>query len=140
MLRAVPSMIRTAWSTSRAFRSLSFFLAISRTCAFGDLEALVLAGLLGLLLGGDHLAALLLLDRDAGGLLEQHGGRRALDVELEAAVGVDGDDDRARSCRFMSLVLVVELLDELADVDAVLARAPGRPAGPASPARRDTAA
>src|SRR5207249_2615026 len=32
MLRAVPSMIREAWATSRAFRSFSFFLAMSSTC------------------------------------------------------------------------------------------------------------
>src|SRR5262245_34116947 len=51
----------------------------------GHLEALVLAALLGLLFRRNQLAALLLLDRDAGGLLEEHGGRRALDDELEAA-------------------------------------------------------
>src|SRR5262249_5588770 len=42
----------------------------------GDLEPLVLAAPLGLLLGGKHLAPLLLLDGDAGRLLEQDGRRR----------------------------------------------------------------
>ena len=42
MLRAVPSMIRPAWSTSRAFRSCSFFLAISSTCFFVSVKPLYL--------------------------------------------------------------------------------------------------
>jgi hypothetical protein len=34
MLRAVPAMIFAAWSTSCAFRSASFFSAMSRSCAW----------------------------------------------------------------------------------------------------------
>ena len=33
MLRAVPAMIRQAWSTSRAFRSLNFVSAIFLICS-----------------------------------------------------------------------------------------------------------
>src|SRR5262249_25911700 len=85
------------------------------------LEALVLAALLGLLLGGDDLAALLLLQRDAGGLLQKHRSGRALDHELETAVRVDGDDHRHGDAAHV-LGAVVELRHELADVHPVLAQ------------------
>src|SRR5215475_7439036 len=52
----------------------------------GDLETLVFAASLCLLFGVDDLAPLFLFDRDAGGLLEQHRGRRTLHLECERAI------------------------------------------------------
>src|SRR5207245_1513160 len=64
-------------------------------------------------------AALLLFQRDAGRLLEQDRGRRALDDELEAPVAVNRDDHRHRDAAHL-LRAVVKLAHELADVHAVL--------------------
>ncbi len=44
MLRAVPAMIRQAWSRSRAFRSLNLVSAILRTCSGVTVPTLVLCG------------------------------------------------------------------------------------------------
>src|SRR5262249_14242956 len=55
------------------------------------------------------------------GLLQEDGGGRALDDELEGAVRVDGDDHRQDQAAHL-LGAVVELRHELADVDAVLAQ------------------
>src|SRR5690606_40801900 len=64
---------------------------------------------------------------DLRGLLEQHGGRRALRDEGEALVAVDGDDDGDDEAHLV-LRRGVERLAELHDVDALLAegRADGR--------------
>src|SRR5262249_1257335 len=83
------------------------------------LEALVLAAALGLLLGVDDLAALFLLQRDAGCLLEQHGRWRTLDDEFEAAVRVHGDHHGQRDAAHL-LGSLVELRHELSDIHTVL--------------------
>jgi hypothetical protein len=83
------------------------------------------------LLGGDraHLRAVrlarALLDPDR--LADQHRGRRRLGDERERAILEDGDLDRDRRAH-VARRLRVERLDELHDVDAVLAqgRAHGR--------------
>src|SRR3954451_25369828 len=64
---------------------------------------------------------------DAGGLLDEHRGRRRLRDERERAVPVDRDHDGDRGAGLI-LGLRVERLAELHDVDAVLAqgRADGR--------------
>ena len=126
MLRAVPAMIRQAWSRSRAFRSCELGL--------GDLADLVRrdAADLGLVRLGRARG-------DPGRLLQQDGRRGALGDELERAVGVDRDLDRdGRPLHLLGPL--VELHHELTDVDPVLARGPGRPGGRGSPARRGTGA
>src|SRR3954465_8619556 len=57
---------------------------------------------------------------DAGGLLDEHGGRRRLDDERERPVLVDRDD-HGQDGAGLVLRLGVERLAELHDVDAVLA-------------------
>src|SRR5262245_29965517 len=59
-----------------------------------DLESFVLPGLLGLFLGGEHFAALLLFYGDTGGLLQKNGGRRALDLKRKRTVIKYRDDYR----------------------------------------------
>ena len=111
MLRAVPAMIRQACSMSRALRSVNLVSAIFLTWSAVTVPTLVLLryGRAG---------------GDARGLLEQHGGGRALGDELERPVGVDGDLDRdGRPLHLLGPF--VELHHELTDVDAVLAQ--GRP-------------
>ena len=93
MLRAVPSMIRIAPSTSLAFRSTIFRSAISRTWSWVDPGDLVAVGLARSLL-------------DAGRLLDQLGRRRLLGDEREDAVLVDREldgDDLAANCWVASL-------------------------------------
>ena len=107
MLRAVPAIIRTACSTSRALRSSIFILAISSSWALRDLADLVLVR---------HARAL----GQAGRLLQQHRRRRALGDEVERAVVVDVHHHRDHHPAGF-LRPLVELLDELAQVDAVLA-------------------
>src|SRR5262249_57085629 len=58
----------------------------------GQAEPLVLAALL--VVGGGYLPALLLAGRDLGGQLDEHRRPRALALELQAAVRIDGDDPR----------------------------------------------
>ena len=106
MLRAVPSIIRTACSTSRALRSAIFILAISSIWARVTVPTLSLFGT------PEPLAM-------SGRLLQQHGRRRALGDELERAVVVDAHDDRNHHAAGF-LRPLVELLHELAEVDAVL--------------------
>ena len=107
MLRAVPSTILMAASTEPAFRSAFFRSAISRTWSRVTLPTLVLLG------SPDA-------QRDAGGLLEEHRRRRALQDELERPVRIDRDLDRDDRPRELARPLV-ELGHELADVHAVLA-------------------
>ena len=57
---------------------------------------------------------------DAAGLLDKQGCRGRLGNEREAAVGVHGDDDRDHHAH-VALGALVEVLGELADVDAILA-------------------
>src|SRR5207253_10785365 len=84
-----------------------------------DLEALVLPALLGLLFRIDQLAALLLLERNAGSLFEKHGSRRTLDNEVKAAVRINRyyyrDCDAAHLLR-----AIVKLRHEGPDIHAVL--------------------
>src|SRR3954449_13179444 len=90
--------------------------------ALGDLAHLRLRDLRDLV--AVRLARALL---DAGGLLDEHRGRRRLGDERERAVLVDRDHDGDRGAGLI-LGLRVERLAELHDVDAVLAqgRADGR--------------
>src|SRR5512135_2324381 len=78
------------------------------------------------LLRGD-LADLVLVRRpgplgDPGRLLQQVGGRRGLDHEVERLVLEDGDEDGDDRALVHLLRPVVELADEAHDVDAVLAQ------------------
>ena len=57
---------------------------------------------------------------DAAGLLDEQGCRGRLGNEREAAVGVHGDDDRDHHAH-VALGALVEVLGELANVDAILA-------------------
>src|SRR5262245_39002933 len=57
---------------------------------------------------------------DADRLADQHGRRRRLENEREAAVAVDRDHDRGRQSLLEALRLRVERLAELHDVDALL--------------------
>ena len=120
MLRAVPAMIRQAWSRSRALRSSNLVSAILLDLVGGDRADL---GLVRLGRAGG----------DAGGLLQQHGGGGALGDELERPVGVDRDLDRDRRPLHL-LGPFVELHHELTDIDPVLAQAgPTGGAGVACP-------
>ncbi len=105
MLRAVPAMIRAAWSRSGEFEILELPL--------GDFLQLLLRHHADLFRFRVRRAL-----GDLGDLLEQHGGRRALEDELEAAVAIDRDDHGDGRPHQVPRLLV-ELLDELADVDAV---------------------
>ena len=109
--RAVPSMIFMACSTSFALRSGIFISAISRTWARVTRPTFSLFGIAAARL-------------DAGGPLEQRGGQRRLRDEGEAAVLEDRDLGRDDVAAQVGGPLV-EGLDELHDVDAVLAE--GRP-------------
>ena len=100
-------MIFAAASMSLAFRSFIFFSAICRSWSW-----VIVADLLAVRLGRA------LLERQR--LLDQHRRRRALGDERERAVLVDGDHDRDHRAG-VGLRLGVERLDELHDVDAVLA-------------------
>ena len=67
--RAEPAIVRTAASRSAAVRSGILVLAISSTCARGELADLV----------DVRLATLV----DLGGLLDQHRGRRVLRMKVK---------------------------------------------------------
>ena len=87
MLRAVPSIMRRAVSTSEAFRSAIFRSAISSIWARVTVPTFSLRG---------HARPL----GDAGRLLQQVHGRRALGHQLERAVVVDPHDDRDPHARW----------------------------------------
>ena len=108
MLRAVPSIMRTACSTSRALRSAIFSFTMSSIWAAVTLPTFSLFGT------PEPLAM-------PAALLQQRRGRRALGDEVEAAVVVDVDDHRDRHAAGFARPLV-ELLNELAEVDAELAQ------------------
>ena len=108
MLRAVPAMIRQAWSMSRALRSLNLVSAIFLTCSAVTVPTLVLCG------SAEPEAI-------PAACFEQHGGGGALGDELERPVGVDRDLDRDRRPLHL-LGPFVELHHELTDVDPVLAQ------------------
>src|SRR5262249_31132403 len=68
--------------------------------------------------GANQLAGLLLFNWQSSSLFEQHCRRRSLDDELERPVRVYRDDHRQHH-PFAVLRLVVELLDEGADIYAM---------------------
>ncbi len=105
MLRAVPATIRTACSTSLALRSAILILAMSSIWARVTLPTFSLCGT------GDPLAML-------AAFLSSNRRWRALRDELERTVVVNRYDDRNHHpARFLGPL--VELLNELAKVDAV---------------------
>jgi hypothetical protein len=81
-----------------AVMSVILSVAMSAHLLLGDLAHLLLARLVGA-------RPLLLVGVQSGRLLEQHGRRRRAQGEREAAVGVDGDDDRDRSVASIGLRL-----------------------------------
>ena len=107
MLRQVPATWLIAASMVLAVRSGILRSAISLTCALVMVATLSLLGNTGALF-------------DAQSLQNEGRGRGGLGDEGKAAVGVNGDDDRNLEA---SLILgtLVELLDELGNVNAVLA-------------------
>src|SRR5580698_5365257 len=95
-----------------------FLLGDLQDLLLGQIEALILATFLGI--RRDHFLPLLLPGRDFGGKLDENGCRRAFDFELKAPIRIDRNDDRQhQSLHFRRVGLVVELLDEHADIDAV---------------------